>query len=63
MYSKRPTKKRIIILVATALIVGGFLIYSWIVLPENLFPFVLIGFLIFLMILEYLYGLYRDRKK
>lgn len=62
MNSKLSTKKKILIAILTLIITGTVLIPCWVWLPENYFLLVLVTYLILLMIIEYVYKYFRNKK-
>ena len=63
MFSKPPTKGRILLGIFVTFVVGAILILCWYFLPKNVFILVLIGGAILFSILEYFTIGYKKGKK
>ena len=63
MFSKQPTKGRILLGIFVTFFVGTILILCWYFLPKNVFVLILIGGAILFSILEYFTNGYKRRKK
>ena len=63
MFSKRSTKRRILLGIFVTFVVGTILIVFWHFLPKNVFILILVGGAILFSILEYFTIGYKKGKK